>query len=101
MTQRNPLVLINGQIQELPLGDTVAGSSGGTGEELMYSKRVDTVSATEMYKGEAAVGANEASATWRICKIVFGVDGDVTMTWADGTDAFSKVWANRLIYTYI
>ena len=30
MTVRNPIVLIAGQLQELPAGDTVNGASGGT-----------------------------------------------------------------------
>lgn len=30
MTARNPLVVISGQIQELPAGDTVNGASGGS-----------------------------------------------------------------------
>lgn len=29
MTVRNPIVLINGQLQELPAGDTVNGATGG------------------------------------------------------------------------
>lgn len=100
MTQRNPLVLINGQLQELPFGDTVAGATGGVTEEPMFSKRVDSVSDTEMYKADAAVGSSESTGVWRISKVIFGIDGDVTVLWADGTDAFTKVWADRLTYSY-
>ncbi len=100
MTQRNPLVLINGQLQELPFGDTIAGATGGVAEEPMFSKRIDSVSSSELYKAEAAVGASESSAAWRISKVIFGIDGDVTVLWADGTDAFTKVWADRLTYSY-
>lgn len=31
MTQHRPLVIIDGQINQLPNGDTIAGASGGSG----------------------------------------------------------------------
>jgi hypothetical protein len=77
------------------------GQPGVPEEDLMYSKRVDFISETELYKGEAAVGSSENSGVWRVRKIVLGVDGDMTETWADGTALFDKVWADRasLIYS--
>lgn len=97
MTQRSPLVIVNGRIQELPVGDTVVGTSA---EEAMYSRKVDMVSDSELYKGEALPGTLSSAGSWRICKITFAVDGDINLTWADGTDAFTKVWDSRLVYTY-
>jgi len=95
---RNPLVIINGRVQELPVGDSVPSA---TAEELqMYSKRIDFISDNELYKGEAAVGTPEASALWRISKVVIGIDGDVSETWASGTANFNKVWADRVTYLY-
>lgn len=69
-------------------------------EETMYSKRVDFVTDDLLYRAEAVVGATEASAVWRIRRIVFGVDGDVTETWASSTADFDKQWTLRATYTY-
>lgn len=77
------------------------GQPGVPEEDLMYSKRVDFISDTLLYKGEAPVGSTENSGVWRVHKIVLGVDGDMTETWAGGTALFDKVWADRasLIYS--
>ena len=37
---------------------------------------------TQAYLGEAAPGASNAAAVWRVQKLAFSVDGDVTTTWA-------------------
>jgi hypothetical protein len=55
---------------------------------------------TLAYLGEAAPGASAAGAVWRIQKLVFSVDGDVTSTWADGNANFDNVWNNRTGLTY-
>lgn len=68
---------------------------------MIYAKRVDFVSEDVLYRGEAEVGASESSAVWRIRKIGFGIDGDVTETWAGGTAKFDKVWTDRVSFTYI
>lgn len=70
------------------------------GEEMTYAKRIDFITDDEFYKGEAAVGSVESAAVWRIRKTTVAGDGDVTEVWADGTDAFSKQWSQRLTYTY-
>ena len=79
-----------------------AGPAGASAEEdIMYSKRVDFVTDNLLYKGESSVGSSENSPVWRVRKVVIGVDGDVTETWASGTASFDKVWADRasLIYS--
>lgn len=66
------------------------------GEDIVsYTTRYDQVSNTLAYKGEAAVGSEESYSSWRIQKLVFGVDGDVLITWADGNTNFDNVWENR------
>lgn len=77
-----------------------SGPPGSSEEDTVYSKRVDFTSDTVLYKAEAAVGSSESAAVWRIRKIVFGNDNDVTETWASGSANFDKVWADRLTYTY-
>ena len=70
-------------------------------DEIMYSKRVDFISDNELYRGEAQPGTPESIALWRVRKItISGVDNDIVETWADGTDAFTKIWDNRLSYSY-
>lgn len=72
------------------------------GEDVVsYSTRYDQVSTTLAYKGEAIIGASEASPLWRIQKLVYGTDGDVTITWATGTTDFRFVWDDRATLTYI
>ena len=77
-----------------------AGAAGSYEDEVPYSKRIDFVSDTLIYRGEAAVGAPESSPSWRIRRIQIGVDGDVTETWANGTALFDQVWTNRASLTY-
>lgn len=75
------------------------GVSGGE-EDMPYAKRVDFISDTEFYKGEATVGEITSAASWRIQKTVLGNDGDVTVTWADGNSNFDNIWDNRLSLPY-
>lgn len=86
-------------------GDTLIYSGGSfinttAGESMIYTKRLDVISDTLMYKGEAAVGAVENASVWRIRRITFGLDGDVTEEWANGNTNFTNKWSDRLILTY-
>lgn len=65
-----------------------------------YSKRYDQADSTTAYLGNAAIGASEGSSVWQIQKLVFGVDGDVTVTWADGDNLFNNSWTNRASLSY-
>lgn len=49
------------------------------------------------YIGEAAPGAADADAVWRIQR----VDADGNTVWADGDAAFDNIWANYLSLTYV
>ena len=95
--ERRPLVVISGRVQELPLTDTLPVQGE---EDMVYSKRVDFVGETEIYRGEAAVGTVENTPLWRIRKIALAPDGDVTETWADGVATFTKQWNLRTTYSY-
>jgi hypothetical protein len=55
---------------------------------------------TVSYLGQALPGTLGATAAWRIQKLVFGGDGDVVVTWADGNSNFDNVWDNRASLTY-
>ena len=82
-------------------GDTVQIVQNRTGDQVTYSTRYDQVSSVLAYKGEAYVGAPENQASWRIQKLVYGTDGDVTITWANGNTDFTNNWSNRASLTYI
>lgn len=69
-------------------------------EDMAYSKRIDFISESELYRGEAAPGTLETSAAWRIRKIVIANDDDITETWADGNANFDNVWSDHLTLTY-
>ncbi len=77
-----------------------AGQAGSTEEDMPYSRRTDFYSDTVIFRGEAVVGAGEADPVWRIRKLAFAQDGDVTETWAGGDAEFDKVWADRAALSY-
>jgi len=82
-------------------GDIVTNTdTGGGAAEVEYATRIDEVSSLLMYKAEATPGSADASAVWRISRLTFAADGDVTIEWAGGTSAFDKIWDNHLGLSY-
>lgn len=71
-----------------------------TDEEMPFSKRVDFISDSELYKGEAPVGSLESSPVWRIRKVILGSDGDMTEIWASGNASYDKRYTDRTTYSY-
>ena len=72
---------------------------GGAVTEGNYTQFIDEASATVTYIGLAQIGTASSEAGFQIKKI--SVSGTVTsITWADSTDAFTKVWDDRTTYTY-
>ena len=77
------------------------GAAGVSEDEMTFAQQVDfTNDGNTIYRAEAAVGSSVSSAVWRIRKIDIAGDDDTVVTWADGVDTFSKVWDDRLTYTY-
>lgn len=65
MTIRAPLVIINGRIQELPIGDSIAGAGtggGGSGIEAQAATTGEDVSVTEILYLTSSGIANLAQA---------------------------------------
>lgn len=63
------------------------------------SSRIDEVSSSLTYIGEAAVGANENDPIWRISRIT--TLGPVTkIEYANGNTSWNSVWTNRASYSY-
>lgn len=61
--------------------------------------RIDEVSASVMYIGEAAIPLDESKPFWRIRK--FNKTGNVTqMLWADGNELYDNIWADRASLSY-
>ena len=69
---------------------------------MNYATRYDQDAATPTfaYLGKAVAGTVTSAATWQIQKLTFGLDGDVTVTWADGNVQFDNIWDNRASLTY-
>ena len=76
------------------------GADGLSEEDMVYSKRIDFVTESELYRGEAVVGSSEASSVWRIRKVTIAGDSDIVETWASGNANFDKVWADRATLIY-
>lgn len=68
--------------------------------DMNLTVRYDQVDPSVAYKGDAITGASGSSALWRIQKLSYSADGDVTVTWADGTQDFRFVWDDRASLTY-
>lgn len=102
MAEQRPLVLISGQIEQLPLGDTVAGSSEIGELDIPYNREVDFDDVNDyIYKGYAAVGTATSVALWRIERIEFiGADGDVKSRYANNDEGFVHIWNDRESFTY-
>lgn len=79
----------------------IPGSPGIAEDAVPYAKRTDVVSDSLIYIGEAIPGTAESSPQWRISRLTFAVDGDVTTQWAGGTALFDKVWADRAQLEYL
>ena len=77
------------------------GPPGTPEDEIMYSKRVDFIDDSTLYRGEAVPGSAESAAVWRIRKITIALDNDVSETWAGGNDNFDKAWLDRESLIYV
>jgi hypothetical protein len=106
ITDDSPSVLIEeetiyfiSESEQGPMG--IQGLQGISEDEMVYSKRIDFITDNILYRGEGAVGSSISDAVWRIRKIEIATDGDVSETWANGSSAFSNVWDNRSLLTYL
>ena len=85
----------------LPWGAFISTIAGAIDMASEFSRRTDFVGDSVLYRGEAAPGAAESAAVWRVRRIEFLPDGDVVEKWAGGVSTFSHVWADRTTLTYI
>lgn len=66
--------------------------------DSLGSLKLDQVTSTLFYVGEATFAAPTSSALWRIRKIDTSTGVDVR--WADGNANFDNVWDNRASLSY-
>lgn len=64
-----------------------------------FSVKLDTVSSTLLYVGEAALNSAANAPVWRIRKIET-IGTVMSVLWADGDQAFNNVWDNRASLSY-
>lgn len=62
--------------------------------------RVDEVSATVTYIGEAPTGASPSSPVWRISR-VNTIGPQTIIQYVDGNTEWNSVWDDRASYTYL
>jgi len=64
-----------------------------------YDVKIDEVSPTLSYIGEAAADSATSAPVWRITRLF--ESGTITsVTHADGVDTYTKVWDDRASYSY-
>lgn len=67
---------------------------------VQSSLRVDDVSSTLTYIGEAPFASSESDPVWRIKKLE--TTGTILkILWADGNSNFDNIWIDRTTLTYI
>ena len=89
--------------------DFLFSQKTGTGSgQIKYIKtseppmatRIDFITDSIIYRGEAQPGSADSSSSWRITLTTLSADGDLIELWADGVSTYTKVWSNRLTYNY-
>ena len=73
-------------------GGDISGGGGTT--STTYQTNMDDTG-TYLYVGEAAPGTADSAASWRIKRV-----SDTEVKFADGVATFTKVWNNRVGYSY-
>lgn len=93
-----------GQWVNLPWEAFIQTIAGAVDMGVELTRRSDFVGENIIYRGEAAPGAAESAAVWRIKRIEFviGVDGksDITEKWAGGNADFVNAWADHTTLGY-
>lgn len=70
---------------------------------ILTQKMENLTSGQALYIGEAVPGTATSATGWRIRKLEYGNGNSMPptgVTWADGTNAFTKVWDSRATYSY-
>ena len=86
--------------QEANQADTEIFSKTITKKQL--TTKIDYVGgANPIYIGFALPGTSTSSAKWRIMKLTYDVNGNVTdVQWAGGSTSFTQIYDNRASLSY-
>lgn len=64
-------------------------------------KRENNANGQPLYIGQAQPGTLTSATGWRIQKYTYDANFALTdVEWAEGTNAFDKIWDDRATYTY-
>lgn len=94
------VVYQGGQAVNLPWPAFISSIAGAIDMGAEMARRTDFVGDALMYRGESAPGTAEGTAAWRIKRIEFAADGDITETFAGGNADFTNAWTERSTLTY-
>lgn len=100
ITMSDDSVIDAGEIKVTAGKNTQIVQTRGGEDVVTYTTRYDQVSDLLAYKAEAAVGSLDSNPVWRIQKLVYGLDGDITITWCQGNSDFRFIWNDRTTLTY-
>lgn len=67
---------------------------------VQSSRKLDQVSSTLAYVGEASPGVGESEPKWRIGRLVTDTNGSVELLWAEGHGGFVHAWTDRANLPY-
>ena len=93
-------VVQGGQVVNLPWSAFISVIAGAVDMGIDNSRREDFATDTLLYRGEAAPGSAETAPVWKIKRIEFSPDGDVTTKFALGTSGYVHAWADRATLDY-
>lgn len=93
-------VMQGGRLVNLPWSGFLSVITGALDTGSDHARREDFASENVLYRGEAAPGTAEDAAAWKIRRVEFFPDGDVTTTFAAGNAEFVHVWADRAALQY-
>ena len=70
--------------------------------ELKFTTRIEyNVAKNPVYVGDVAPGVKTNEIGWRIEKLTYDANNNVTQVeWADGSDEFIYIWDRRASYNY-
>lgn len=94
------VVFQGGKAVNLPWPAFIQTIAGAIDMGAEMARRTDFIGESLVYRGEAVPGSLESAPVWRIKRITFGADGDITETFAGGNANADKVWNDRAVLEY-
>ena len=86
-------------ITDEPINGTDGANKDYVDGDKYMKKLIDEIDSTTMYVGVSVPGSLESEPVWAIKRIQFLLE-DIEIKWADSVNTYTKVWDDRLSYTY-